>query len=157
PAPRRAWPMRAEPGNDGRSKRAPPGRGANGAAPWTQETLPWAGLAVQTGREVAILSVDPARAIGRLAARRVKMSVFGRPGGRNVLIFTDVIELWTWLLVVLLSAAAVIALPALLMEWPLAAALAVPCFILLHVLLLWRVLLRRRWACMLSSLYGWVF
>jgi hypothetical protein len=85
------------------------------------------------------------------------MSVLGRPGGRNILVFTDLIELWTWLLVVFLSSVAVIALPALLMDWPLAAVLAVPCFILLHVLLLWRVLLRRRWACMLSSFYGWLF
>jgi len=85
------------------------------------------------------------------------MSVFGRPGGRNILVFTDLIELWTWLLVVFLSGAAMIALPALLMAWPLAAVLAVPAFIFLHVLLLWRVLLRRRWACMLSSLYGWLF
>ena len=85
------------------------------------------------------------------------MSVFGRPGGRNILVFADVIELWTWLLVVFLSAVAVIALPVLLIEWPLAAVLSVPCFILLHGLLLWRVLLRRRWACMVSSLYGWLF
>ena len=85
------------------------------------------------------------------------MSVFGRPAGRNILVFTDVIELWTWLLVVFLSAVAVVALPALLLDWPLAAVLSGPCFILLHGLLLWRVLLRRRWACMVSSLYGWLF
>jgi hypothetical protein len=85
------------------------------------------------------------------------MSVFGRPNGRNILVFTDVIELWTWLLVVFLSGVSVVLLPALLLEWPFLAVLSVPCFILLHGLLLWRVLLRRRWACMLSSLYGWLF
>jgi hypothetical protein len=91
--------------------------------------------------------VYPPRAIGRFATRRVNMSVLGRPEGRNILVFTDVIELWTWLLVVFLSGVAVVALPALLMDWRLVAALSVLCFLLLHGLLLWRVLLRRRWAC----------
>jgi hypothetical protein len=47
-------------------------------------------------------------------------------------------------------------LGAILLLAPVAAPLVL-CCIALHWLLLWRVLLRRRWACMFSSLYGWLF
>jgi hypothetical protein len=83
-------------------------------------------------------------------------TMLGRPPGRNTLAFADLIELWTWLLVVLISGVALAALGLTLLRAPVAAPLVL-CCIALHWLLLWRVLLRRRWACMFSSLYGWLF
>lgn len=82
--------------------------------------------------------------------------MFGRRPGQNTLAFTDLIELWTWLLVVFISGVGLGVLGAALRLAPLAVPL-VFCLIVLHWLLLWRVLLRRRWACMFSSLYGWLF
>jgi hypothetical protein len=82
--------------------------------------------------------------------------MLGRPPGQNTLAFADLIELWTWLLVVLISGVSLAALGLTLLRAPMAAPLVL-CFIALHWLLLWRVLLRRRWACIFSSLYGWLF
>lgn len=40
---------------------------------------------------------------------------------------------------------------------PRAAIPGVLCLVAMHWVLLWRVLLRRRWSCVVSALYGWLF
>ena len=95
-------------------------------------------------------------------------AMLGRPSGRNTLAFTDLIDLWTWLVVVFVSLMGLgrpsIYLfslkrlsPAILLVGPRVAVPTILCLLAMHWLLLWRVLRRRRWACLFSSLYGWLF
>jgi hypothetical protein len=117
--------------------------------------------------------------------------MLARPSRQNTLVFTDTVEMWTWLVVVLVS---VICLgrvgttllltgvaptrivsgtkpshshptppihsradPLRFFTVPRAAIPGVLCLVAMHWVLLWRVLLRRRWACVISCMYGWLF